>query len=394
MQAIDVEPVAPRSSRNCHAGRSFAHRLEATGFAMAVLAALTASAATVHAQPQPANPEGAGVQWTGARRPVVEARRHMVVAANPYAANAGLEILRAGGSAVDAAIAVQLVLGLVEPQSSGLGGGAFLLAWDQTGRALKTYDGRETAPAAARPERFLRNGRPMPFHEAVRSGLAVGVPGTVRLLEHRTSAARAAGRGPRLFEPAIDLADNGFLVSPRLAALLAGEGPGRFDTAARAVLLRSGWPGLAGGASAPERSLCGNPDPDRGRGRQRLLRGPRRRGDRRGGDRRTRASRRHDARRHRRISRQGARACLRRATVATKCAAWVHRHLADWPLDNRWRCLRVSISAGGRARPWRQVACIWQPRRLKLAFADRNWLPRRCRFCAGVQRATRSRLYR
>ena len=114
----------------------------------------------------------------------VLASRHMVVAAHPLAAEAGREILRAGGSATDAAIAVQLVLGLVEPQSSGLGGGAFLVHWDEAEKTIKTYDGRETAPAAAKPDRFMRDGGIMKFDDAMNSGLSVGVPGTVKLLEH------------------------------------------------------------------------------------------------------------------------------------------------------------------------------------------------------------------
>ena len=89
------------------------------------------------------------------------AQKHMVVAANPIAAEAGREILRSGGSAVDAAIATQLVLGLIEPQSSGLGGGAFIVHWDQASKTVTTYDGRETAPAAAKPDRFLSGGQPM-----------------------------------------------------------------------------------------------------------------------------------------------------------------------------------------------------------------------------------------
>ncbi len=107
----------------------------------------------------------------------------MAAAANPLAASAGREILRAGGSAVDAAIAVQLVLNLVEPQSSGIGGGAFLVHWDEAARKVTTLDGRETAPAAAKPDRFMKDGKPMPFREAVVGGRSVGVPGTLKLLE-------------------------------------------------------------------------------------------------------------------------------------------------------------------------------------------------------------------
>jgi gamma-glutamyltranspeptidase/glutathione hydrolase len=151
------------------------------------------------------------------------AQRHMVAAANPLAASAGREILRAGGSAVDAAIAVQLVLNLVEPQSSGIGGGAFFLHWDEAKRAVTTLDGRETAPAAARPGRFLgADGKPMAFRQAVVGGLSVGVPGTVKLLE---AAHRRWGRlpWPDVFAPAIALAEQGFAISPRLNGLLSGE---------------------------------------------------------------------------------------------------------------------------------------------------------------------------
>ncbi|MEM6497924.1 MAG: gamma-glutamyltransferase, partial [Pseudomonadota bacterium] len=140
----------------------------------------------------------------------------MVAAANPLAVRAGYDILRAGGSAVDAAIAVQLVLNLVEPQSSGIGGGAFLLHWDGKQSSLTTYDGRETAPMTATPDRFIRDGKRMPFRTAVHSGLSIGTPGLVALLAHTH---RKHGRLPwaDLFQPAIDLAERGFMISPRLA---------------------------------------------------------------------------------------------------------------------------------------------------------------------------------
>jgi len=165
----------------------------------------------------------------------VVAQRHMVVAADPQAVAAGLEILRAGGSAADAAIAVQLVLGLTEPQSSGLGGGAFVLYWSEKDKRVGTYDGRETAPAAARPERFLdRQGNPEEFMLAVASGRAVGVPGVPRLLERLH---REHGRLPwaRLFEPAIRLAEGGFAKTRRLTRLLEREQLLREDPAARAL---------------------------------------------------------------------------------------------------------------------------------------------------------------
>lgn len=160
------------------------------------------------------------------------AGRHMVSAANPLAAEAGREILRKGGSAIDAAIATQLVLGLVEPQSSGLGGGAFVVGWDAEARKLETWDGREKAPAAARPDRFMRGGRPMPFDTAVHSGLSVGVPGLVRLLE---TVHRERGKLPwaDVFAAAIRLAEEGFALSPRLNLLLRLQGVGNFAPAAR-----------------------------------------------------------------------------------------------------------------------------------------------------------------
>jgi gamma-glutamyltranspeptidase/glutathione hydrolase len=151
------------------------------------------------------------------------AERHMVAAANPLAARAGLDILRAGGSAVDAAIATQLVLNLVEPQSSGLGGGAFLLHFEGASGEVTSYDGRETAPAAATPELFLEpDGTPMKFWDAVVGGRSVGAPGLARMLE---LAHRDHGRLPwaKLFEPAIELAERGFEISPRLHGLIAKD---------------------------------------------------------------------------------------------------------------------------------------------------------------------------
>lgn len=147
----------------------------------------------------------------------------MVSAAHPLAAEAGREILREGGSAVDAAIATQLVLGLVEPQSSGIGGGAFLLHYDSAAAEVAAYDGRETAPAAASGDQFLReDGSPMDFYEAVVGGLSVGVPGVIRMLE---LAHREHGRLPwaQLFQPAIALAQRGFAITPRLNELIADD---------------------------------------------------------------------------------------------------------------------------------------------------------------------------
>ncbi len=172
-----------------------------------VLISLTAAAPPGQAAPAPA--------------PV--AKRHMIVAAEPDAAAAGRQMLRQGGSAVDAAIAAQMVLTLEEPQSSGIGGGAYLILSDKG--ALSAYDGRETAPASANPRMFLdAQGNPRPFDEVRPGGLSVGVPGVLRML---AKAHAEHGKLPwaRLFQPAIHLAEDGFTVPPRLARELAQGGP-------------------------------------------------------------------------------------------------------------------------------------------------------------------------
>jgi gamma-glutamyltranspeptidase/glutathione hydrolase len=191
--------------------------------ALAALGALPGRAQLAQPEPDTGREEKAAVS----------ARRHLVVAANPLAAEAGLAMLRAGGSAVDAAIAAQMVLGLVEPQSSGIGGGAFLLHWSGAGRRLRSYDGREAAPAGARPDRFLdANGQPLAFLDAVASGRSVGVPGVLRALE---AAHARHGRlaWAKLFEPAIALAERGFPLSRRLRALAQSDPFLRRDQAAR-----------------------------------------------------------------------------------------------------------------------------------------------------------------
>ncbi len=184
---------------------------------------------------------------SGAVKPLVIAQKHMVVAANPYASEAGRAMLREGGNAIDAAIATQLVLNLVEPQSSGIGGGAFLLYWDAEKKRIESIDGREAAPMAAKPERFLLpDGNERDFDEAVNSGLSTGVPGVVSALAlgHRTHGKLAWAK---LFDPAIALADNGFVVSPRLAKLLAAQGTDGFSADAKALYFdAAGKPRLAG----------------------------------------------------------------------------------------------------------------------------------------------------
>jgi gamma-glutamyltranspeptidase/glutathione hydrolase len=199
-------------------------------FAAFVIATLVWSAP---ASAQLLDPRSAPEAPTGTQsHALARANSYMVSAANAFAAEAGREMLSAGGSAVDAAIATQLVLNVVEPQSSGIGGGAFILYWDKAKSELKAYDGRETAPASARADRFLVDGKPMPFGQAVLSGLSIGVPGVVRLLEdvHGTYGKLAWAK---LFEPAIRLADNGFDVSPRLHLLLRLQDPQDFVPAAR-----------------------------------------------------------------------------------------------------------------------------------------------------------------
>ncbi|MBN9056829.1 MAG: gamma-glutamyltransferase [Rhizobiales bacterium] len=155
---------------------------------------------------------------------IVTAKEHMVAAAHPLAAEAGERILAGGGSAIDAMVAVQTVLGLVEPQSSGLGGGAFLVYYDAGAKRVVTLDGRETAPMEATPKLFLDDeGQPLEFFDAVVGGRSVGTPGTVMLLQE---AHNRWGRKPwkDLFAPAQKLARDGFAVSPRLAGLIAAEG--------------------------------------------------------------------------------------------------------------------------------------------------------------------------
>jgi gamma-glutamyltranspeptidase/glutathione hydrolase len=179
---------------------------------------------------QPAQPEVASGILLGNE---ARGRLYMAVTSNPLATDAAVEILRAGGTAADAAISAQLVLNLVEPQSSGLGGGGFLLYHDAREQRLRAYDGRETAPAAARPEHFLgAEGGPLVFHEAAVGGRAVGVPGLPALLD---LVYRNHGRmlWPKLFAPALRLAVEGFPLSPRLHKLLAEDRFLRDDPAAR-----------------------------------------------------------------------------------------------------------------------------------------------------------------
>lgn len=153
----------------------------------------------------------------------VSADNFMVAAANPLAVKAGYEVLKAGGTAIDAMVAVQAMLGLVEPQSSGLGGGAFLVYYDAESKKLTTFDGRETAPMAATPELFQdENGKPLKFFDAVVGGRSVGTPGTVKLMAE-LHARYGNQNWAKLLKPAQTTAELGFAVSPRLAGAIAKD---------------------------------------------------------------------------------------------------------------------------------------------------------------------------
>ncbi|WP_065896598.1 gamma-glutamyltransferase [Pseudomonas sp. 24 E 13] len=184
---------------------------------VAITLALAGCHTTINEHP-PAPELGSGYRADLVTR---HAARHMAAAANPLAAEAGRDMLRQGGSAIDAAIAMQAVLTLVEPQSSGIGGGAFIMLWD--GKNLRAYDGRETAPAGATERLFLNaDGTPMAFTDAQIGGRSVGTPGVLRALEMAHSK---SGRLPwsKLFEPAIRLSEQGFAISPRLHSLIAAD---------------------------------------------------------------------------------------------------------------------------------------------------------------------------
>nr|WP_281459543.1 gamma-glutamyltransferase [Pseudomonas sp. P13] len=207
------------------------HRLSAVSLLAAALALVACKAPSSSTTPAlPVAPEIASGYRTDLQ--TRHADKHMAAAANPLAAEAGRQMLRRGGSAIDAAIAMQAVLTLVEPQSSGIGGGAFIVLWD--GKAVRTYDGRETAPAGATERLFLQaDGKPMPFTAAQIGGRSVGTPGVLRALElaHRKHGRLEWGT---LFEPAIALAEQGFAISPRLHSMIAADAslPGSPDMAA------------------------------------------------------------------------------------------------------------------------------------------------------------------
>lgn len=187
-----------------------------------------------------------------APKPLVTTKTDMIAAAHPLAAQAGAEMLARGGSAADAAIAALLVLNVVEPQSSGIGGGAFALVHD--GQDIVSYDARETAPAGATPELFLQDGKPMPWRSAVPTGRSIGVPGMVRLMEtlHKTHGKLAWAD---LFRPAIAHARDGFKVTPRLSMLLDKYG-GRLDGSAAGDQFRPGGKAPAVGSTLRQPDLA------------------------------------------------------------------------------------------------------------------------------------------
>ena len=158
-------------------------------------------------------------------KPTPSNSKGMVAAANPLASRAGVEILEAGGSAIDAAIAIQAMLGLVEPQSSGLGGGAFMVVYDPKTAKVWSYNGREKAPSAASPDMFLdpQTKQPIPYRNGIASGVSTGVPGVITMLQKAHQDYGLLDWGVQ-FEPAIKTAENGFKVSPRMANITARMG--------------------------------------------------------------------------------------------------------------------------------------------------------------------------
>ena len=213
-----------------------------TSVALASLLAACATAPAPFVYTAPSQPEGSS-GYTA--KPGWATTKFAVAAANPLATDAGLQVLRAGGSAIDAAVAVQMVLTLVEPQSSGIGGGAFLL--HSSGSKVEAFDGRETAPAGVDEKLFMgADGKPMAFYDGVVGGRSVGVPGTVKMLE---AAHKQYGKlqWSQLFVPAITLAETGFKVSPRLATLLKNEVHLKKDPAAAAFYYKADGSSLEAG---------------------------------------------------------------------------------------------------------------------------------------------------
>jgi gamma-glutamyltranspeptidase/glutathione hydrolase len=208
-----------------HELRALYHALRVRSRALAVTAAVLPLLALLQSCASAPPPPTTAPAASPTTAPATAPRRAMVVAANPHAAQAGLEVLRAGGSAADAAVAVQAVLGLVEPQSSGLGGGAFITYYDVNTHRVRSYNGRETAPAGATVDMFLGDDRqPLAHFTGVLSGRSTGVPGAIAalgLLQHEHGKLRWR----ELFGQAERLATQGFIVSPRLASFIVSRAP-------------------------------------------------------------------------------------------------------------------------------------------------------------------------
>ncbi len=258
-RSADTDPVPARPRRAPRTGPVALALL----LALAWAAADAAAQDRARAEPEAATPTAPAAGPARSRDPreqpdfAVPAQdvarpNAMIVTANPHATRAGEAMLAMGGSAADAAIAAALVLGVVEPQSSGLGGGAFALVYDAAQDRLTSLDGRETAPEAATPQLFLdpQTGAPLGFRQAVVGGRAVGTPGQPFLLE---ALHRQLGRLPwaTLVRPALTLARDGFAVSPRLHALLAADPALASDPAAAALY-------YPGGTAAPPGHLLAN----------------------------------------------------------------------------------------------------------------------------------------
>jgi len=190
---------------------------------LSLLISLACASISVHAAPQATDFIAPELTSQVTQKTSVKSQQYMVSAANPLAVTAGYNILKAGGNAADALVAVQTILGLAEPQSSGLGGGGFLVYYDAKKDKLTTYDFRETAPLAATPELFQdEQGKPLKFYDAVVGGRSVGTPGTVKLLDtvHQKYGNK---EWSELLQPAMTLAKNGFKVSERLASAIAND---------------------------------------------------------------------------------------------------------------------------------------------------------------------------
>ena len=228
--------------------------ITATALAVAYAGLAYAQQATDAVAPEPLTRSLAAQ----AKRQAVGGEFAVIAGANPLAVEAGAQILADGGTAADAAVAIQLMLGLVEPQSSGLGGGAFVLYWDAAAKRLTTLDGRETAPATASPTLFHdETGEPLKFFDAVVGGRSVGVPGTPMLLaEMHTRWGKRPWKS--LFQPAIAMARQGFAVSPRLAAQIAGDGDRlKTDPLARAYFFTGDGKSLRAGAKLRNLAYAG-----------------------------------------------------------------------------------------------------------------------------------------